>query len=59
MLSVGPEITREAFCLITASTRLGSILNRGELRRTIGVLVVLLRRESGANDIYYYITKKY
>jgi len=40
MLSVGPEITREAFCLITTSTRLGSKSNRatrGEVRRTIGV----------------------
>jgi len=61
MLSVGPEITREAFCLITTSTRLGSKLNRatrGELRRTIGVRGVLLGREPGANDIYYDMTKK-
>jgi hypothetical protein len=57
VFSAVPDRTLDAFCLTTTSTRLGSKLKRGELRRTIDARGVLLGRELGANDIYYHLTK--
>jgi hypothetical protein len=53
-----PERVLEAFLFTTTSTRLGSNLSGGELRRTMGVRGVRLGR-GGANDIYYELIKKY
>src|SRR6056300_1256130 len=53
-----PERVLEAFLFTTTSTRLGSNLSGGELRRTTGVRGVRLGR-GGANDIYYELIKKY
>jgi len=58
VFSAVPDRTLDAFCLTTTSTRLGSKLKRGELRRTIDARVGLLGRGLGANDIYYNLTKK-
>src|SRR6056300_356978 len=50
-----PERVLDAFLFTTTSTRLGSNLSGGELRRTAGVRL----GRGGANDIYYELTKKY